>query len=143
MENSFIKYHSPTGTYIVQKGAYFEEDLIIEGNLLTGSGVNFWKGLEVSGKLELGKRCTVNRDISAKSAVIGSSCHIKGSIEVNSELMILDNSTIDQAAISKGKMFVRPGCSIGFVRSSEVLELVGKVNVKEIESGTKVIVRSV
>ena len=143
MENSFIKYHSPSSTYIVQKGAYFEEELIVEGNLLTGSDVNFWRGLDVSGKLELGKGCTVNRDISARSAVIGSNCQIGGSIEVNSELVILDNTTIDQAAISKGKMFVRPGCSIGFVRSSEVLELVGKVNIKEIESGTKVIVRSV
>ncbi len=49
---------------------------------------------------------------------------------------------ISGSATAERDMHIRPGCNIGFARASTILELIGKVEIKEIESGTKVIVRS-
>ena len=141
MNNEFIKYHAGSDTYIVQKKAYFEDSIILDGNTMVGAGANFWQGLTVSGSLELGKGSFVNGDVKAENAIIGSHTEITGSIEVVNDLTLLDDVIVAKSATCGGEMLVRPSCSIAFAKADTTLELIGKVNVKEIETGTKVIVR--
>ncbi len=142
MNNEFIKYHAASDTYIVQKKAYFEDAVVIDGNMMVGAGANFWNGLTVSGSLELGKGSFVKGDVKAENAIIGSRTKITGSVDVENGLTLLDEVAIAGSATCGGEMLVRPGCSIAFAKADSTLELIGKVDVKEIESGTKVIVRS-
>ncbi|MCS3923562.1 polymer-forming cytoskeletal protein [Methanosalsum natronophilum] len=142
METENIKYHPPTNTYIVRRGSYFEDDIVIQGNLLTGSNVNFWGSLYVSGELEMGKCNNVKSSVIANSALVGPNCHVGENIEVNYDLLVLDNTIIENEATSYGNMKIRPGCSINYARSEGLLEIVGKAEIKKVESGTKVIVRT-
>ncbi|MCK5307202.1 MAG: polymer-forming cytoskeletal protein [Zetaproteobacteria bacterium] len=142
MNNEFIKYHAGSDTYIVQKKAYFENAVAIDGNVMVGAGANFWQGLTVSGSLELGKGSFVKGDVKADSAIIGSRTEITGSIEVENDLTLLDDVIVAKSATCGGEMLVRPGSSITFAKADSTLELIGKVDIKEIETGTKVIVRS-
>jgi hypothetical protein len=61
---------------------------------------------------------------------------------VAGDLKIFDSVKIEGSAIAGDEMHVRPGSKIGFAKATSIMELVGKVSIKEIESGTKVIVRS-
>lgn len=142
MNNEFIKYHAGSDTYIVQKKAYFEESVTIDGNMMIGAGANFWQGLTVSGSLELGKGSFVKGDVKAENAIIGSRTEITGDIEVMGDLTLLDDVIVAKSATCGGEMIVRPGCSIAFAKADRTLELIGKVDIKEIKTGTKVIVRS-
>ncbi|HJH29102.1 MAG TPA: polymer-forming cytoskeletal protein [Methanosarcinaceae archaeon] len=142
MNNEFIKYHAGSDTFIVQKKAYFEDCVTIDGNMMVGAGANFWHGLTVSGSLELGKGSFVKGDVKAENAIIGSRTEITGSIEVVNDLTLLDDVIVAKSATCGGELLVRPGCSIAFAKADSTLELIGKVNIKEIETGTKVIVRS-
>ena len=142
MNNEFIKYHAVSDTYIIEKKAYFEDAVAIDGNVMVGAGANFWNGLRVSGSLELGKGSFVKGDVKADSAIIGSRTEITGNIEVENDLTLLDEVAIAGSATCGGEMIVRPGCSMAFAKADSTLELIGKVDIKEIESGTKVIVRS-
>lgn len=142
MNNEFIKYHAGSDTYIVQKKAYFEESVAIDGNMMVGAGANFWQGLTVSGSLELGKGSFVKGDVKAENAIIGSRTEITGDIEVMGDLTLLDDVIVAKSTTCGGEMIVRPGCSIAFAKADRTLELIGKVDIKEIKTGTKVIVRS-
>lgn len=142
MDEKFIRYHADTNTYIIRRKAFFENSIKIDGNVIVGSGANFWKDLEVSGSLQLGKESFVKGDIKANDALIGTRCEIGGNIEVANDLTMLDNVKIKGSAICGNEMSVRPGCQVKFVKAATALELIGKVDIKEIESGTKLIVRS-
>jgi len=142
MDEKFIRYHADTNTYIIRRKAFFENSIKIDGNMIVGSGANFWKDLEVSGSLQLGKESFVKGDIKANDVLIGTRCEISGNIEVANDLTMLDNVKIKGSAICGNEMSVRPGCQVKFVKAATALELIGKVDIKEIESGTKLIVRS-
>ena len=142
MNSKFIKYHAGSDTYIIEKKAYFEDAVTIDGNVMAGAGANFWKGLTVSGSLELGKGSFVKGDVKADSAIIGSRTEITGNIEIENDLTLLDEVAIAGSATCGGEMLVRPGCSMAFAKADTTIELIGKVDIKEIKSGTKVVVRS-
>lgn len=142
MNTEFIKYHAGSNTYIIQKKAYFEKSVLLKGNLIVGAGCNFWQELRVEGNLELGKNSLVKGNVQAHNAIIGPYCDIRGDLQVDNDLTLMDDATIAGSATCGGQMLVRPGCSMGFVRAEKVLELVGKVSIKDVEAGTKVIVRS-
>ena len=142
MNEKFIKYHADSNTYIVEKKAFFEDDVAIDGNMIVGAGSNFWKNLKVTGHLEIGKATHIKNDVKASTAIIGSKSEIGGSVEVEEDLTMLDDTSVAGSARCGGWMLVRPGCSIGFAKADVTLELVGKVNIKDVEAGTKVIVRS-
>lgn len=142
MSESPIKYHEDSNTYIVCKKAYFEKSVNIDGNFMVGAGSNFWKDLNVKGVLELGKGTFVKGNITADEAIIGARSEIRGNIEVLGDLKIFDSVKVEGAAIAGEEMLVRPDCEITFAKASRTMELIGKTSIKEIESGTKVIVRS-
>ncbi|MFP4654862.1 MAG: polymer-forming cytoskeletal protein [Methanohalobium sp.] len=141
MESDFIKYHPESNTYIVKKKAFFEDEVCIKGDLITGPGVNFWKDLHVTGSLKLGKGSTVKGDVIADNALIGPCSRIDGRLEIKTSVKILDGVVV-HSVICGGEMSVRPRCYIGFAKADITLELIGNVDVKEIERGTRVIVRT-
>ncbi len=142
MNTEFIKYHPGSNTYIIQKKAYFENSVLLKGNLIVGAGCNFWQELRVEGTLELGKNSLVKGNVQAHNAIIGPHCEVRGNLQVDKDLTLMDDVNILGSATCGGQMFVRPGCSMGFVKAEKLLELVGKVTIKDVEAGTKVIVRS-
>ncbi|KKG12926.1 polymer-forming cytoskeletal protein [Methanosarcina sp. 2.H.A.1B.4] len=137
----FIKYHPRSNTYVIEKRAFFEEDLMLNGNVIVGQEVKFWKSLTVSGRLELGKGSIIQGNVKAESALISAAAKILGSIETVSELVLLDRARVNIAAC-EGDIRARPGCSFGSVKAGGTLELVGKVAVKRVEPLTKVIIRA-
>ncbi len=137
----FIKYHPRSNTYVIEKRAFLEEDLILDGNVIVGQEVKFWKDLRVTGRLELGKGSVVQGNVKAGSALVCSGAKILGNIETVSELVLLDKAKINAAAC-QGDIRVRPGCAIGSVKAEGTLELVGKVIVRKVEPLTKVIIRA-
>ena len=114
---------------------------MLEGNVIVGQDVKFWKSLTVSGRLELGKGSIIQGNVKAESALVCAAAQILGSIETISELVLLDGARVNVAAC-EGDIRVRPGCSLGSVKAGGTLELVGKVTVKRVEPLTKVIIRA-
>ncbi|WP_292380664.1 polymer-forming cytoskeletal protein [Methanosarcina sp. UBA289] len=137
----FIKYHPRSNTYIIEKRAFLEEDLTLNGNVIVGQEVKFWKNLTVTGRLELGKGSIVKGNVKAKSALICSEAKVLGNIETDSELVLLDRAKINVAAC-QGDIHVRPGCTLDSVKADGTLELIGKVIVRKVEPLTKVIIRA-
>ena len=138
---SFIKYHPRSNTYVIEKRVFLEEDLMLDGNVIVGQDVKFWKSLTVSGRLELGKGSIIQGNVKAESALVCAAAQILGSIETVSELVLLDRARVNVAAC-EGDIRVRPGCFLGSVKAGGTLELVGKVAVKRVEPLTKVIIRA-
>lgn len=126
---------------MIEKRAFLEENLILNGNLIVGQEVKFWKDLTVTGKLELGKGSVVQGNVKARGALVCAGTKILGNIETVSELVLLDRAKINTAAC-QGDIRVRPGCVIGSVKADGTLELVGKVIVRKVEPLTKVIIRA-
>lgn len=139
--DNFIKYHPRSNTYVIEKRAFFDNALILNGNVIVGQEVKFWKNLTVNGRLELGKGSIVLGNIKARSALICTKAKIRGNIETDSELILLDKAQIN-SAICLGDMRVRPGCVIGSVKADGTLELIGKVAIQKVEPLTKVIIRA-
>ncbi|WP_292376758.1 polymer-forming cytoskeletal protein [Methanosarcina sp. UBA411] len=137
----FIKYHPRSNTYIIEKRAFLEEDLTLNGNVIVGQEVKFWKNLTVTGRLELGKGSIVKGNVKAKSALICSEAKVLGNIETDSELVLLDRAKINVAAC-QGDIHVRPGCTLDSVKADGTLELIGKVIIRKVEPLTKVIIRA-
>ncbi|AKB56472.1 MULTISPECIES: bactofilin family protein [Methanosarcina] len=137
----FIKYHPRSNTYVIEKRAFFDEDLTLDGNVIVGQEVKFWKNLTVTGRLDLGKGSVVRGNVKARSALVCSKAKILGNIETVSELVFLDKAKINATAC-QGDIRVRPGCVIDSVKADGTLELIGKVLVRKVEPLTKVIIRA-
>jgi hypothetical protein len=137
----FIKYHPRSNTYVIEKRAFFEEDLMLEGNVIVGQEVTFWRNLTVTGRLEIGKGSVVKGNVKAASAIVCAAAQILGNIETVSELILLDRASVNAAAC-QGDIRARPGCTIGSVKAGGTLEFIGKVSVKSVEPLTKVIIRA-
>ncbi|AKB23425.1 MULTISPECIES: polymer-forming cytoskeletal protein [unclassified Methanosarcina] len=137
----FIKYHPRSNTYVIEKRVFLEEDLMLDGNVIVGQDVKFWKSLTVSGRLELGKGSIIQGNVKAESALVCAAAKILGSIETVSELVLLDGARAN-IATCEGDIRARPGCYLGSVKAGGTLELVGKVAVKRVEPLTKVIIRA-
>ncbi|MDD3042954.1 MAG: polymer-forming cytoskeletal protein, partial [Methanosarcinaceae archaeon] len=141
MNRRFIKYHPKSNTYVIEKRAYFDEDLVLAGNVIVGQEVSFWKDLKVKGKLDLGRGALVRGNVKADSALLCSGSRILGRLDVSSDLHLLDNAKV-RAAYCKGDVLARPGCFMGFIKAEGTLEIIGKVNIRDVEPITKVIVRA-
>jgi Integral membrane protein CcmA involved in cell shape determination len=126
---------------VIEKLAFFEEDLTLDGNVIVGQNVKFWKNLTVTGRLELGKGSIVKGNVKARSALVCSEAKILGNIETVSELVLLDRAKINTTAC-QGDILVRPGCTLDSVKADGTLELVGKVVVRKVEPLTKVVIRA-
>lgn len=142
MDTKFLRYHPESNTYIAEKRAYFEDEVRLDGNLIAGPLANFWKSLHTTGSVELGKRTIVRGNLQAKRILLGPGSEIHGNLWAEEEAILLDGVIVNGSATCGGLMKIRPACRIGFAKADKVLELVGKVEIGNIESGTRVVVHS-
>ena len=142
MNPKFIKRHPESGTLIIKKFSFFENEVILPGNALVGMGCDFWGDLVVKGNLALGKGSKVKGDVIAENATIGADCEIKGNIKVDGNLTLLDRTKVGGLAYSSGNMIVRPMVSARAAECAGDIHVTGKTDIKSIQSGRKLVVRA-
>ncbi|MDD1672367.1 MAG: polymer-forming cytoskeletal protein [Methanomicrobiales archaeon] len=113
-------------TYIAPKGAYFDGHVRINGNFITPPDTHFWGNLEVGGRLELGPGSSVGSQILAQSAIIGPRVKVQGPLIVLENLVVCDKSIL-QSIQAGGNVLLRPGVTVGDVKSDETITVVGKI----------------
>jgi len=141
METNFIKKHKASDTFIIKRSSFFDTPVHLTGNLIVGSGSDFWGDLVVTGFLELAKGVTVKGSVHAASAIIGAYSQINGSIKTEQDCVVLDCSRISGDIISGGDIMLRPNVSVGIVDAAGNIEITGKTDVTELRAGKKIIAR--
>ncbi len=142
MEDKFLRHHLESNTYIAEKRSYFKNEIRLDGNLIAGALSNFWESLYATGSVELGKKTIIRGDLQGKRILLGAGSEVHGNLHAEEEAILLDGAIVKGSATSGGQMKIRPGCKIEFAKADKELELVGKVHIGEIESGTRIVVRS-
>lgn len=118
-------------TFYAPKGSYFEGNVKIDGDFIVPARTHFWGRLNVTGTLELGPRSSVTLDVSCRDAVIGSQCRIKGPIVASGDVTVLDHAMV-HSINAGGKVILRPGVSVGDVRSGDAIVVHGKIKSKNL-----------
>ncbi len=142
MDQKFIKRHPESDTFIIKKLSFFENELILPGNAVVGMSCDFWGNLVVKGNLTLGKGSKVNGDVIAEKATIGADCDIKGNIKVVGNLTLLDRTKIGGLAYAGGNMIIRPMVSARAAECAGDINVTGRTDIKSIQSGRKLVVRT-
>lgn len=126
LENLVMKIYRHGDNYIAPKGAYFEGNVRICGNLILPAETHVWGRLDVDGNLELGPNSTVGGNVTCGSAVIGNGVKIKGSLEVLEDITVCDKARIASLKAG-GNIILRPGVVVGDVSSDETIFVYGKI----------------
>ena len=113
-------------TFFAQRGAYFDGNVKIDGNFIVPPRTHFWGRLDVRGRLELGPRSTVAFGITCGSAIIGSSCRIKGMIVAEHDVTILDHA-VTHDVTAGGKVTLRTGVHVRDVTAGDALVIHGRI----------------
>ncbi|MDD2665820.1 MAG: polymer-forming cytoskeletal protein [Methanocellales archaeon] len=137
-----LKKHIGTNTYVILSRSFVDRDFNVDGNLIVGRKVYFWGDLAVSGTLELGKSSEIKGNLTANHALLGPSTHIKGNVQVENDLTLLDGARIDGDVLCGGNALIRPGVMMDHVQAGGDVKLVGKVNTKRVKAGGKVVSRT-
>jgi hypothetical protein len=135
-----IRYHLPSDTYIISKKTFFEQDVLINGNVMVGPGVCFWKNVKIQGNAHFGKGCVIEGRLDAASALIGSQSVVKGPIHVSGDISLFQN-TVVKSVESGGNVTIMDGCTADYINSKK-LEIIGKAQVKKIGPITKMMVKA-
>lgn len=135
-----IRFHAPSDTYIIPKNSLFEENVAINGNVIVGSGVRFWKSIKIDGNIQLGKGCTVEGNIKADNIIIGSRSKIKGNVSALGDVSVFQNAAV-RSIESGGTILITEGCIIGYADGRK-LEVIGRADIQKIGVITKVTVRA-
>ncbi|MDD2777519.1 MAG: polymer-forming cytoskeletal protein [Methanocellales archaeon] len=137
-----IKKHVGTNTYVILSRSFVDRDFNLDGNLIVGRKVYFWGDLAVSGALELGKSSEIKGNLTASYALLGPRTHIKGNVQVENDLTLLDGARTDGDVICGGNALIRPGVTTDHIQAGGDVKMVGKVNTKRVKAGGKVISRT-
>jgi hypothetical protein len=135
-----IRYHSPSDTYIISKKSYFDQDVLINGNVMVGPGVHFWKNVKIQGNAQFGKGCVIEGRLDAENALIGSQSVVKGPIHVSGDISLFQNVVV-RSIESSGSIVVMEGCTADYINGKK-LEIIGKAQVKKIGTVTKMTVKA-
>ena len=135
-----IRYHSPSDTYIISKKSYYEKDILINGNVMVGPGVHFWKNVKIKGNAQFGKGCVIEGCLNAENVLLGSQSVVKGPIHVSGDISLFQNVTV-QSIECGSSVILMEGCTADYINSKR-LEIIGKAQVKKIGSITKKTVKA-
>jgi cytoskeletal protein CcmA (bactofilin family) len=113
-------------SYIVPRGAYFEGNVRIDGDLLVPRDTHFWGRLVVEGDLTLGPRSTVAGGVWCANATIGDHVVIKGPLVAVGDVMVCDGAAIGMIHAARD-VTLRPGVRVGDVVSGRSILVQGKV----------------
>jgi len=131
-----IRVHGET--CYVPRGAFFDGNVRIEGNLAAPFGTHFWKNLTVSGDLELGPCSTVAGHVACRNALIGGRAIVKGNLTAEGTVLVCDRAVI-RSIRAGGDVVLRPGVITGDVVTTGMITVIGKVLSDRLE-GSKVVV---
>jgi len=127
-----MKLYRHGNTYIAPKGAYFEGNLRIPGNLILPPDTHIWGKLEVDGDLELGQRSSVGGDVNCDNAVIGNDAKVKGALTAIENVVVCDRVSLGSIT-SGGNITLRPGIVVGEVRGAETIFVYGKIKSEKLQ----------
>ena len=137
-----IVYFPKSDTYVIRKNSYFDDNILIRGNVIIGIRTTFWKNLCVLGSVRTGKGCLFKGNVMCTDGIISGDSVIEGTLESTGNISVFRNVRIG-AAISGGHLTIMDGCVVGYASSrSGELELIGTSDIRAIDRGTKVTVRS-
>ena len=121
-----MKIYRWNGTYIVSRGAYFEGNVHIDGDLLVPRNTHFWGRLVVEGDLTLGPYSTVGAGVWCANAIIGNRARIRGPLVAIGDVMVCDGAAIGMIRAARD-VRIRPGVRVGDVVSGRGITVEGKV----------------
>ncbi|WNY25730.1 hypothetical protein [Methanolapillus millepedarum] len=139
-QTSKIRFYPSSNTYVIPKGAFFDESVIIHGNMIAGPGVHFWKNVAVQGNAQLGKGCTVAGTLKAKTAIVGAKSKVD-KIKTEWNASVFQNATV-QSIDCGGHLVIMDGSVVGYANAEKTLEILGKADIKKLGPVTKVTVRT-
>ena len=113
-------------TYIVPRGAYFEGNVHIDGDLLVPRDTHFWGRLVVEGDLSLGPYSTVEAGVWCANAIIGSRARVRGPLVAVGDVLVCDGAAIGMIRAARD-VTLRPGVRVGDVVSGRSILVQGKV----------------
>jgi UDP-3-O-[3-hydroxymyristoyl] glucosamine N-acyltransferase len=135
-----IRFHVSSNTYIVPKNSTFDQNVSINGNVIVGTGVHFFKNVKIFGDVQIGKGCTIEGNLSADNIIVGSRSQIKGNIIASGNVSLFQNSAA--GSIKSGDaIIIMEGCTVDYADSKR-LEIIGKADIKRIGPVTKVTVKA-
>jgi cytoskeletal protein CcmA (bactofilin family) len=135
-----IRKHGKSNTYIIKNDTFFEKNVHVSGNLITGTHVGFWGDLIVDGALTLGNRSTVRGNVRAESAFIGNDVEIGGVLTTTDDTTVLDGARI-QEIDSRGGVAVKSDAVIDRIVAEGNVEVSGKASIGFISAKGTVIER--
>jgi predicted acyltransferase (DUF342 family) len=113
-------------TYIVPRGAFFDGNVRIDGDLLAPRDTHFWGRLVVEGDLTLGPRSTVGAGVWCGNAIIGDHVRIRGPLVAVGDVLACDGAAIGLIRAARN-VTLRPGVRVGDVVSGRTILVQGKV----------------
>ena len=135
-----IRFHVSSNTYIIPKNLIFDQNVSINGNVIVGAGVRFWKNVKIFGDVQLGKGCVIEGDLNADNIIVGAQSKVKGNIIASGNVSLFQNS-VARSIKSSESVTIMEGCFVGYA-DSKMLEIIGKADIKKIGAITKVTVRA-
>ncbi|MEI7827860.1 MAG: hypothetical protein WCI87_08730 [Euryarchaeota archaeon] len=135
-----IRKHVKSNTYIVKNDTFFEKNVHVSGNLITGTHVGFWGDLIVEGALSLGNRSTVRGNVRAQSAFIGNDAEVGGILTTIDDTTLLEGARLREIN-SGGSVEIKPEAVIDRIVAEGNVDISGKANIGVISTKGKVIVR--
>ena len=135
-----IRFHVSSNTYIVPKNSTFDQNVSIDGNVIVGTGVHFFKNVKIFGDVQIGKGCTIEGNLSADNIIVGARSKIKGNIIASESVSLFQNS-IAGSIKSGDAIIIMEGCTVDYADSKR-LEIIGKADIKKIGPVTKVTVKA-
>ena len=135
-----IRYHSPSDTYIISKKSFFDQDVIINGNVMVGPNVSFWKNVKIQGDAKFGKGCIIEGRLDAQNVLIGSQSVVNGPIHANGNVSLFQNVAV-RSIESSGGVSIMEGCTADYINGKK-LEIIGKAQVKKIGAIAKMAVKA-
>jgi predicted acyltransferase (DUF342 family) len=121
-----VKIYRWNNTFIVPKGAYFEGNVYIDGDLLVPRNTHFWGRLVVEGDLTLGPFSTVGAGVWCGNAIIGDHVRIRGTLVAVGDVLVCDGAAIGMIRAARD-VTIRPGVRVGDVVSARTILVQGKV----------------
>ncbi|MDO8842155.1 polymer-forming cytoskeletal protein [Methanocalculus sp.] len=122
-----MRIYKKNTTYLAEPGSFFEGNVQIHGNFMVPQRTHFWGRLVVNGTLELGPESSIEGDVICKNAIIGRESQIKGPLRVDENATICDRAHLHSIEAG-GDIILRPGVTVGDVRSDSTVLIFGKIN---------------
>ncbi|MCL2863045.1 MAG: polymer-forming cytoskeletal protein [Methanimicrococcus sp.] len=135
-----IRFHATSDTYIIPKNSLFDDNLIIHGNVIVGSGSRFWKNIKINGNIQFGKGVIAEGNVEAADIIIGPLSRIKGKVSATGDVSVFQKAVV-QSIVSGGTLTIMEGCEIGYADGKR-MEVIGKADIQKIGDITKVTVRA-